>query len=68
VVEIFNMYEELLRTFEVPENYFDLNIKGDLNSQSILLIKVSTSDQSRTSEIHALKRLGSYHREEYFAN
>jgi hypothetical protein len=37
VVEIFNMYEELLRTFEVPENYFDLNIKGDLNSQSILL-------------------------------
>ncbi len=66
-VEIFNMFQESLGVFEVNENQLKLNIDEELGQENILLIRVSTVDQAFQSETYALKRLGSYNRDDISA-
>ncbi|MCA6074128.1 hypothetical protein [Fulvivirga sedimenti] len=66
-VEIYNMFRESLAVFEVNENQLMLKIDQQLGQENILLIKVSTPDQLYESETYALKRLGSYNREDISA-
>ncbi len=66
-VEVFNVYRELLKTYQTNENVIEVNIDEDLDVQGTFLVKVQTSD-GLSSELYALKRLGSYHREDLTAN
>ena len=63
-IEVYNMYREILRTEVTNENIIDLMIDEYLGQESILLLKISTTDGAFTSENYALKRVGSYHRED----
>jgi hypothetical protein len=66
-VEFFNVYRELLETHETGENVIEINVDRDLDVQGTFLLKVRTSD-GLSSEMYALKRLGSYHREDLTAD
>jgi len=67
IVEISNMYQELLQTAESSHNSIRLTIDKKLDVQGILLIKVRNKE-GFTSEPYALKRLGSFHREDLSAD